>query len=253
MADIDAVDEIVAFCQRKGVDPRPFLALAWHESAGLSRSLTGQNPDGSTWRAFPGGDFGARGHFGWGPRSFGACQIYAVIHGPFLPDGTPDYAVANRQWDDVTRSCEYLWTEAPAGGWGATYRKRGGDTAFLADPVGFLLGWVPLAQGSIPWQLHHARNAAAMAEQLYQGWVARHAAPPPEPDPEPPVVAPPSDLEARLVALQRTDEALAALIQESNALPAQVQEDLIALKGEVFALRRILHEHFAGLGQRLGA
>lgn len=182
MPDQDVVDEIVSNCQSWGVYPVPFLAMLWWESKGLQRSITWTNPDGTIGRTFPGGDFAVRKDGTYGPQSFGVCQIYAVVHGPFIAPGIPDYQAAASKWDNVTTSMRYLSTEGPRGGWLAVYASLGADAAYKADPRGFMVQFSPKAQGSDPWAAWMADQAVPAAEAAYQDYLNRQA---PEPQPEP--------------------------------------------------------------------
>jgi hypothetical protein len=206
--DRDAVDEVIPVAREWGMNPRIPLSLMLVESAGLRRSVVFVE-DGVEFRAFPGGDVAERlDGQGRGPHSFGSCQVLADVHGPWLeppqfttrpiwifPAGRriPDYPAASAKWDSIRTSMAYLAVHGPNGGWLKVWQHGGlrldgrrvfggGNAAFEADPLQWLVDHVPLMQGSIAWDRHHAIAAYPVADQAVREWQERqHPTPPPPP------------------------------------------------------------------------
>lgn len=192
MADTDAVDEIVAQCNSWIINPLPIIGMLWWESGGLSRSITFTDDDGTLRRSFKGGDYSQRLNGEWGVCSYGSCQIYANVHGPFTDQVTthqigifkpgsriPDYVAAAKKWDNVTLSMQYLAVNGPNGGWLNVYRSC--PYNYDIDPINFLLWFCKRAQGSIPWETWMAIEAESAAREIYSDYLIRHTSPTPVP------------------------------------------------------------------------
>ena len=195
MSDPATVDSIIAWCGRKPVSPLPFLAIHLHETAGGDLDTVIEMSDGTRFRTFTPGDKGLRSDGTLGYQSWGPFHVYAKVHGPFLPDNTPDWEAAIRKWHDVDTTMDYLWNDR----WSYFWDKRRGFYTFPTMPanlpplpdsrttyskaVEWLNRYAKDMQGSLDWTEEQADTAYAAALVAIEDHIQRHAAPPlPEPD-----------------------------------------------------------------------
>lgn len=134
-ADPDVVAEVVQEAERIGLPPPLLLAIAYQEG-GLVRAL---------WPSLI-GDNGT---------SCGPFQIHVPVHGGPC-----------ERWFSVPASVRQM-----EGRWIREFGAAGGWSAWLTDPVGFLVRAAPRMQGSIAWSSDIARTNLSLALRSYNTYI----------------------------------------------------------------------------------